>query len=894
MKMATHAKNYFMEIIWAFSQRIGFDFPISSRPDRPNSGPGRTAYCAYLFPVIAVAVLTTLLPQAAKASAREKISLNAHWRFTLGDPHDAVIKGKNIFNYPEASRLDKLSAADIVQHAQFESRRSDPVRYGDSNFHGWIKSSWPITHPARTGLGDHVSWVQPKFKDQAWKKVTLPKDWVVSLPFSKHGNTGHGSKDLNSKTDIGWYRRSLFIPASDKGKTLRVDFDGVFRNSLVWLNGHCLGRHVSGYTSFYYNISKWVRYGARNTLVVRVDASRMEGWFYEGAGIYRDVWLVVTGPVHIAHWGTYVHTQVSGDHADIIIQTKVRNDSHHRVDCALTSQVVNSEHKNIARSLITVHLEPKQSRTVYQFIPVAHAHLWSLHDPYLYHLLSRVAVAGKAMDVYRTNFGIRTLRFSPNKGFFLNGKHVEIKGTANHQDFAGVGIAVPDSLQYYRVELLKKMGCNAWRTAHNPPSPALLNACDKLGMLVLDENRRFGCTPEILEELRSMIRRDRNHPSIFLWSLGNEEMGVQGTYWGARILHTMQRQVHSLDPSRLCTIAMNGHWGQGFSHVINVQGCNYLDGHLTPYHLGHPYQPMIGTETASTMTTRGMYVESHRHVALPAYDTRWPKWGASAEAWWQAYMKRPFMAGGFDWTGFDYRGEPTPFGWPAISSQFGAMDTCGFPKDNYYFYKAWWTHKPVLHIFPDWNAPAAPGRPVQVWCFSNCHKVQLLLNGKSLGIKPMPQYGHIQWEVPYHPGTLMARGYTNGKLIMTTEVQTTGNPAEIKLTPWHKSLIANGMDADAIRVAICDSQGRVVPTADNHVQFHISSNAQIIGVGNGNPDCHQPDDASQRSAFNGYCLVIIRAGTQAGVIHLSATSPGLKTAHVDINVKVGHPGKVSR
>jgi beta-galactosidase len=838
----------------------------------------------FRMPIMA-ALLLFMQPHTLFAAVREKISLNAHWRFTLGDPPDAITKRGNIFNYPEVSRLDKLSGADIVQHAQFESRRSDPVRYGDSNFHGWIKSSWPITHPARTGLGDHISRVQPRFNDHTWKIVTLPNDWAVRLPFSKHGNRGHGFKDLNSKTGIGWYRRSFFIPALDKGKTLRVDFDGVFRNSLVWLNGHCLGRHVSGYTSFYYNISKWARYGARNTLVVRVDASRTEGWFYEGAGIYRDVWLVVTGAVHIAHWGTYIHTQVNGHNADVIIQTKLRNDSTHSVRCTLNSVIVNADQRTIAQSPITVRIEPKQNRTVYQFIQLADAHVWSLQDPYLYHLISQVSVAGKATDSYRTAFGVRTLRFDPNKGFFLNGKHVEIKGTANHQDFAGVGIAVPDSLQYYRVELLKKMGCDAWRTAHNPPSPALLDACDKLGMLVLDENRRFGCTPEILEELRSMIRRDRNHPCVFLWSLGNEEMGVQGTYWGARILHTMQREAHSLDPSRLCTIAMNGHWGQGFSHVIDVQGCNYLDGHLTPYHLGHPFQPMIGTETASTMTTRGVYVESHKHVALPAYDTRWPKWGASAEAWWQAYMKRPFMAGGFDWTGFDYRGEPTPFGWPAISSQFGAMDTCGFPKDNYYFYKAWWTNKPVLHIFPDWNAPAAVGRPVQVWCFGNCQKVQLLLNGKSLGTKPMPQYGHIQWEVPYHPGTLLARGYSDGKLVMTADVQTTGKPAQIKLMPWRKSLMANGMDADVLRVAICDRQGRVVPTADNMVQFHISSNAKIIGVGNGNPDCHEPDYASQRSAFNGYCLVIIRAGTQPGTIQISATSAGLQAATAEIGVK---------
>jgi beta-galactosidase len=275
-----------MEIIEYLSGILGMCFSVF--PRRGLAGAGKTRAVAWAYIVaggaVAPAILILLAPQAARASAREKISLNAHWRFTLGDPQDAVVKGRNIFNYPEVSRLDKLSAADLVQHAQFESRRSDPVRYGDSNFHGWIKSSWPITHPARTGLGDHISWVQPKFNDQAWKKITLPDDWVISLPFSKYGNTGHGSKDLNSKTDIGWYRRSLFIPASDKGKTLRVEFDGVFRNSLVWLNGHCLGRHVSGYTSFYYNISKWARYGARNTLVVRVDASRMEGWFYEGPG----------------------------------------------------------------------------------------------------------------------------------------------------------------------------------------------------------------------------------------------------------------------------------------------------------------------------------------------------------------------------------------------------------------------------------------------------------------------------------------------------------------------------------------------------------------------------------------------------------------------------------
>jgi beta-galactosidase len=692
----------------------------------------------------------------------------------------------------------------------------------------------------------------------------------------------HGFKPLDRSypaTSIGWYRRVFEIPKSDLGKRLSIEFDGVFRDCIVVLNGHFLGRNMSGYAPFSYDVTDFLNYGAKNILVVRVDATQGEGWFYEGAGIYRHVWLTKTDPLHIAQWGTFVQSHVESESAWLLISTEVENQSGETKDFNVTSRFAD-KNGNIVTTTETqsMRADPWMNITLEAQARIPHPLLWSLEEPNLYRALTTVQDVnnGRTKDQYTTTFGIRTIKFDPDQGFFLNGKLVKIKGTCNHQDHAGVGSALPDRIQYYRIEKLKEMGVNGYRTSHNPPTPELLDACDQLGMLVMDETRTMSSDSEALSVLERMIRRDRNHPSVILWSLGNEEP-EQGTERGVRIVATMKRLVRRLDPSRPVTIAMNYSWGQGVSGVIDVQGFNYKHGpEIDDFHRRFPQQPTIGSEVASTVSTRGIYASDKEQGYVSAYDVNFPRWGATAEVWWKIYAERRFLAGGFVWTGFDYRGEPTPYGWPCINSHFGIMDTCGFPKDNYYYYQSWWSEKPVLHLFPHWNWPGKEGQEIDVWCHSNLEKVELFLNGRSLGVEEVPRYEHVAWKVPYKPGTLEARGCKGGQQVLVARRETAGGPAKLLLRPDRPQILADGQDVSLVEVQVLDQEGRLVPVADNEIVFQLSGPGKIIGVGNGDPSSHEPDKAHKRRAFNGLCMAIVQSSKEAGEIRLEASSPGLE------------------
>jgi beta-galactosidase len=470
--------------------------------------------------------------------------------------------------------------------------------------------------------------------------------------------------------------------------------------------------------------------------------------------------------------------------------------------------------------------------------------LWSPESPVLYRLATTIERPGKGRaDGTETEFGMRTIAFDATNGFLLNGRPYVIKGTCNHQDHAGVGVALLDALQDFRIAQLKEMGCNAIRTSHNAPTPELLNACDHLGMLVMDENRLLGSDTQNMTELAAQVRRDRNHPSVFIWSLANEEE-VQRSAAAGRVFDSMQRLVHRLDPTRLCTAAMNSWSGEspdGFSTVMDVQGFNYLNnGDMDAFHRSNPAKPAIGTEEASAFYTRGIYTNTDTYDS--AYDDNKPGYGATAEEWWKYYSARPWASGAFVWTGFDYRGEPSPFGWPNISSEFGILDTCGFPKDVFYYYQSWWrSDKTVLHLMPHWNWPGREGQNIDVRCFSNCDEVELFLNGVSLGKKAMPRNSHLQWLVRYAPGTLLARGYKDGRMIAEDKVETTGAPTGIQLTPDRATIRANGQDLSIVTVAVTDAKGRLVPVANNEINFELTGPGKIIGVGNGDPICHEPD-----------------------------------------------------
>jgi beta-galactosidase len=749
----------------------------------------------------------------------------------------------------------------------------------------------------------HLSVLRSEFDDSNWRSIDLPHDWAVELPFQNVPNLAeHGGHPIGREfpeTSIGWYRRVFDLPRSDAGKRVSIGFDGIFRNAMVMFNGHYLGVNFSGYAPLHCDVTDFAEFGGKNVLVVRVDATVGEGWFYEGAGIYRHVWLTKTDPVHIVEWGTYVRSEVGDSSATIFVTTEIENESDKNTTCRAVSRIVDGDGKTIATTNSNAGTVARSEKSTFQSqVTIDHPHLWSLEERHVYRVVTLLETNGTVTDHDEANFGIRTIRFDADKGFFLNGRPVKIKGTCNHQDHAGVGAALPDRLQSYRIERLIEMGSNGYRTSHNPPAPELLEACDRLGMLVMDETRMMSSCPEGLSQLERMIRRDRNHPCVVIWSLGNEEPD-QGSPRGVRIVSAMKRLARRLDPSRPVTVAMNGSWGRGVSAVVDVQGFNYAgDGgvggsrtaqHIDAFHAKFPQQPAMGSETASDYCTRGIYADDTERGYVSAYDVNYPNYTTSAEAWWKIYAERPFLAGGFAWTGFDYRGEPSPYSWPCISSHFGIMDTCGFPKDTYYYYQSWWGSKPVLHVFPHWNWPGREGQEIDVWVFTNLDSVELFLNGASLGTKKIEPNSHLEWKVQYAPGFLEARGAKNGNVVLVDKRETTGAPAKLALRPHHQKIAADGEDVSVVAVEVQDAQGRVVPTASNEVRFKISGPGRLMGVGNGDPSCHESDKGDRRSAFNGLCMAFVQALKKSGEISIEASAENLTPASVVIQATPAGP-----
>jgi len=731
----------------------------------------------------------------AADSPREHLSLDTNWKFHLGD------------DWPSALRLDKAG-----------------------------ESGGPAAE---------------KFNDQGWRTLNLPHDWAIELPFDPNADTSHGFKPLGPgypKNSIGWYRRTFELPKDDQGKRIWLQFDGVFRDSTVWVNGWLVGRHESGYHPFRHDITDIVHFGGKNTVTVKADASKFEGWFYEGAGIYRHVWLDKTAPVAIAQYGVFVSSQFKQNVPDgpARIQVKVT--------------VLNTQMKPAAVTVSCKCIGPKGTASGGGFKQsgevqaagnrefdlsqaIRSPELWSPESPALYKLATTVEADGKVVDSKETEFGIRTVAFDQDRGFLLNGKPYVLKGTCNHQDMAGVGAALPDALQYFRVARLKEFGCNSYRTSHNPPTPELLDACDHLGMIVMDESRLLGSDEENLRRWDMQILRDRNHPSVGIWSVANEEFVVQSTPQGGNVARTMQDYVKRLDPLRPVTYAApEGDSFAGINGIIEVRGWNYHVGpDMDKYHAKQPAQPNVGTEQASTVCTRGIYQNDKQRGYVSAYDDNAPDWATTTERWWSYFADRPWLSGGFVWTGFDYRGEPTPYAWPCINSHFGVLDTCGFAKDNFYYYQAWWTQRAMVHLLPHWTWPGKEGQEIDVRCFSNCDEVEAFLNGQSLGKQAMPRNSHLRWKVKYAPGTLLARGFKAGQVVAEDKVETTGAPSALKLSPDRPAIHADGEDVGVVTVAVVDAQGRFVPMADNLVRFELSGPGKILGVGNGDPSCHEPD-----------------------------------------------------
>lgn len=732
---------------------------------------------------------------------------------------------------------------------------------------------------------------QPNFTDSAWRTVQLPHDWGVELPFVNSTDAdirGHGYKPLGRQypeTSIGWYRKHFTLSPADSGQRFEIQFDGIFRDAQVWINGFYLGNHKSGYLGVLYDITDFLQYRKENVVVVRADATQQEGWFYEGAGIYRHAWLNSYSPVHIATDGIFTHATITADKALLTVETSVLNEGSKEGMYELVAFLTNREGEKIGNPVMQqINSKPGQVINTLQQIHLEKPILWDLDNPYLYRVVVQLQQANKVIEEKKLRFGFRTIEIKQN-GVFLNGKHLKILGTNNHQDHAGVGLALPDYLQYYRIALLKKMGSNAYRASHHAPTPELLDACDSLGMLVMDEQRLLNSGPEYMQQFEQLIKRDRSRTSVFMWSIGNEETVIQTQPTGKTIALTYIEKLKQLDPTRTCTYAANvGNVFNGINEVIPVRGINYHHNSVADYHRDHPGQPIIATEMGSTVTTRGEWVKDAEKGYVPDQDISYPNWASTAETWWKLAAPNDYWLGGFVWTGFDYRGEPTPFQWPNINSHFGIMDVCGFPKNIYYYYKSWWTTEDVLHISPHWNHRNEEGKSpkeIDVWVNSNADSVELFLNSKSRGRKNMPLYGHLQWKVPFEPGKLEAIAYKKGKKL-TAKVETTGTPAAIVVTTDKTTLVADGKDATVINITVLDKEGREVPDAGDLISFQLEGDARIIGVGNGDPSSHEADQCSegmwQRRLFNGKCQVIVQSGLIPGKIQLKAKAKGLRDA----------------
>ncbi len=736
-----------------------------------------------------------------------------------------------------------------------------------------------------------------KFDDSGWQSVRVPHDWAATLPYDQKGSHSHGYKTVGYRypeTSVGWYRKTISIPAEDLGKHIALRFDGIFRDARVWFNGFYMGTEPSGYATQVYDVTEYVNYGGDNLICVRADATLEEGWFYEGAGIYRDVWLMKSAAVSVAPFGTFVYAEP--DLSALHIETEVNNHSLTTRQCEVIHRLLDADGLEVARSSAEpLTLKPKQTLNVQRSTFNVHPfHLWSPTDPYLYKVETMVMVNGEVTDIYETPTGIRSIAFDADRGFQLNGEPLKLKGVNMHQDHAGVGAALPEALMVWRIRQLKALGCNAYRASHNPMTPALLDICDSLGMLVIDENRLSGINTEHQRLLENMIRRDRNHPSIILWSDGNEEWGMENTVQGRRVAEAMREYTRLLDPTRPSTIANAG--GGEIIKGLDVVGFNYIiQNNVDERKRTNPAWKIVGTEETTGCGTRGVYFNTPdlpgRMVSMNR-DTTHHHVENVIERGWQFYADRPWAAGLFYWTGFDYRGEPNPLAYPATDSEFGILDYCGFPKDEAWYLRSWWTDEPVLHVFPHWNLQGHEGEAVDVWVYSNCEEVELTVNGRRLGRKAMPRNGHLKWTATYQPGRVVATGYKNGKRIMTEVIETTKPAVKAVLSADRSVITADNRDVTVVTVEIQDSKGRMVPDACPLLTLRLKGDARIIGVGNGDPSYLGPDHPKdinckefQIPAFNGLAQVLVQSSSKPSVVTLTATADGLTAGSASIQSK---------
>jgi beta-galactosidase len=759
---------------------------------------------------------------------------------------------------------------------------------------GWLFHEGDIPFPVITGhqpsydnakAGSSSGAAAPNFDDSSWKQVDLPHDWAVEQPFDSKANPSQGYRARG----MGWYRKYFRLNPSDNGKHLELQFDGISTHCTIWVNGVLAARNWSGYTSIYIDITPFAKFGEdTNIIAVQVDAVAQEGWWYEGAGIYRHAWLVKRNPVHIETDGVFANPVRGADGKwSIPVEVELYSSDKELARVEVESTLIDSSGKAVGTVKTEAAVDPLKETVAKYTMAARSPKLWSVDEPTLYSVRTLVRRNGAVVDEVTTKCGFRTIRFDAEKGFFLNDKPVKLLGTCNHQDHAGVGVAVPDAIWDFRVRRLKEMGSNADRCAHNAPAAEFLDATDRLGMLVMDENRNFGSTPEHLRQLDWLIRRDRNHPSVILWSVFNEEPS-QGTEMGYEMVRRMSTSVKVRDRTRPVTAAQSNSVLNAInaSQAADVAGFNYVYRDFDKYHALYPTKPIFSSEDTSTVMTRDEYVTNRKEAVLDSYDDQVLPWGLSHRDAWKEVAERPFVAGTMVWTGFDYRGEPQPLPWPAAGSSFGIMDLCGFPKAAYYIHQAQWIHdRPILYLIPHWNWTGSEGNPIKVMVMTNAEKVALTLNGKPVGEKAADKYEMATFEVPYEAGKLEAVASSGGKEIARFAVETTGAPAGLRLVADRSKLAGDGYDAEPVTVQVVDAQGRLVPTANLLVNFAVSGPGGIIGLNNGDPNNHEPEKGDQHSVFHGLAQVILETGFGSqGKLMLRATSEGLTPGEATIDV----------
>jgi beta-galactosidase len=767
----------------------------------------------------------------------------------------------------------------------------------------------------RFQLGDSINAESVNFDDSLWRKLNLPHDWSIEGEFSEKNPATPGGGALPG--GIGWYRKSFQITKEELQGSVFIDFDGVYQNSQIWVNGNSIGKRFYGYSSFRFDVTDYLLVG-NNAIAVKVDNSTQpNSRWYSGSGIYRNVWLVKTGKTHVDHWGTFVSTpEITDELAKVRISTRIKTNLKEGQLLTLRTFIIDPSENVVAEGMIEqVEVNDSIFNSILN-LDIRYPVLWNIDDPEMYSAESQVFVDDKLVDKYVTPFGIRSIKFDAEKGFFLNGKNIKINGVCNHHDLGCLGSAINKRALERQIELLKEMGCNAIRTSHNPPAPELLDLADRMGMLIMDEAFDMWRKPKnkydystVWDEmhkrdLQDLILRDRNHPSVIVWSIGNEIL-EQWDSTGTAMAKELAVYVLEIDSTRPVTSACNDPKPYNFiikSGALDLVGYNYHHDEFETFPQTFPNQKFIATETVSALMTRGVYdmpsevirrwpvrdgwkgPKPNADNTCSSYDNVSAPWGSTHEETWKVIKKHDYLSGQFIWTGFDYLGEPTPYGWPSRSSYFGIIDLAGFPKDVYYMYQSEWTKKDVLHVFPHWNWES--GRVIDIWAYTNAEEVELFLNEKSLGVKKKQGDDlHLMWKVPFEPGTLKAISRTGGNEILVQEIKTAGTPAKLIITPDRSEIMADGNDLSFVTIEVTDENGIIVPNAENLVNFELEGTGAIVGVDNGNPVSHESFKANFRKAFHGKCLAVLQSGEKPEILKFTASSEGLKSASIEIAVK---------